>query len=339
MKTLGIETSCDETAIAIVEDGKKILCNVIATQEDLHQIYGGVFPELASRRHREVILPLIDKALSQANCTPADIDLIAVTKGPGLIGSLNIGISAAKSLSLAWQKPLIGVNHVEAHIYASIMSLDSEPQFPSLGVVLSGGHTCIFLLESPTKYRLISTTVDDAIGEAFDKIAKLLSLPYPGGPQIEKLAKLGDEQAYAFKAGLVKQNPLYFSFSGLKTNVLYAVKGQNGQISDRTEIGATEKQNIAASFQKCAIHDIIRKTLKAAEIHGVKAIYMGGGVTQNQYLRQKLNEQSPTEIYWPGLDLCLDNAAMIAGFGSRMYEEKFDLEGLSLKAYPRIAFN
>lgn len=339
MYTLGIETSCDETAVAVVKDNDQILSNIIATQEDLHKIYGGVFPELASRRHLEVILPLVDKALQEAGITSKDVDLIAATRGPGLIGSLLVGINTAKALSAAWNKPFIGVNHVHAHIYASIMSSIDKVLFPSLGVVLSGGHTCIFKLDSLDSYTLLSTTVDDAIGEAFDKVAKLLELPYPGGPKVEQLARKGDPKAFSLKAGYVKSNPLYFSFSGLKTNVLYALKGQNASQEKSIKISDQQKCNLAASFQTVAINDIVNKTLKIADIHNIKGIYFGGGVIQNQALRSVFEKKSSYQLYWPGPDLSLDNAAMIAGLGALMYRARKKGDCLSLKPEPRIAFN
>jgi N6-L-threonylcarbamoyladenine synthase len=220
MLVLGIETTCDETACAIVKDGHTILSNVISSQIDLHAEYGGVVPELSCRRHVDVIMSVIQQALLEASVGLEDIDLIAVAYGPGLVGALLIGLTSAKTLSLALGKPFIGVNHVEAHLYAAMMSKDLSIQFPCLGVVLSGGHTALVLIEKFGQSRLISETVDDAIGEAFDKVAKMMGLPYPGGPQIESLATQGNPEAFPFKPGKVKEMPLHFSFSGLKTAVL-----------------------------------------------------------------------------------------------------------------------
>ncbi len=210
MLALGIESTCDETACAIVQDGRSILSNIIASQIDLHKEYGGVVPELACRRHIDLMMPVIDQALTQAKMTLAHIDLIAVAHGPGLIGALLIGLNTAKALAWALQKPFIGVNHIEAHLYAALMSYEKEIHFPCLGVVASGGHTAIVLIQELGVYQLLGQTVDDAIGEAFDKVAKMLDLPYPGGPQIEKLALYGDPYRYPFKAGRVKGHPLDF---------------------------------------------------------------------------------------------------------------------------------
>lgn len=235
MLVLGIESTCDETGASVVEDGRRILSNVVASSADIHERFGGVFPELACRRHIDAILPVIDEALRKAAVTPKEIDLIAVAKGPGLVGALLIGMNAAKGLSIAWEKPLIGVNHVEGHLYASMMELSDIP-LPALGVVLSGGHTLLLKILDIGSYEPIGTTVDDAVGEAFDKVASLLGLPYPGGPHVERLAKTGNPKGCHFTPGNVKKNPLDFSFSGLKTAVLYTVKGQ-----------AAQKEDIAAS--------------------------------------------------------------------------------------------
>lgn len=311
---LGIESTCDETGAAVVANGKRILSNVIASSADIHEKYGGVFPELACRRHIEAIIPVIDEALREAKVCPEEIDLIAVAKGPGLIGALLIGMNVAKGLSIAWNKPLIGVSHVEAHLYASMMPLDEIP-FPALGLVLSGGHTFLVKILSLGCYELIGTTVDDAIGEAFDKVASLLGLPYPGGPHVERLASQGDPKAFLFRAGKVKRSPLHFSFSGLKTAVLYANKG-NGA-------------DLAASFQETAFKDIANKTLTASKLFPAQAIFLGGGVCANQRLRQIMAETFPhLPIYWPPGNLALDNAAMIAGLGTKKFlkSDPLDLE-------------
>lgn len=307
MIVLGIESTCDETGAAIVEDGHKILSNVLASSADIHEKYGGVFPELACRRHIEAILPVIDEAIQKAAITPNQIDIIAVAKGPGLVGALLIGMNAAKGLSIAWNKPLIGVNHVEAHLYASMMHLDHIPT-PALGIVLSGGHTLLLKILSIGSYEPIATTVDDAIGEAFDKVAALLGLPYPGGPHVERLATTGNSKAYSFNAGKVKRSPLDFSFSGLKTSVLYAVKGNE----------AIVKADVAASFQESALKDIANKAYQASKMFPCQAIFLGGGVCANQRLRQIMNETFPNlPISWPPGNLSLDNAAMIAGLGAK----------------------
>lgn len=340
MLVLGIESTCDETACAVVQDGRTILSNVVASQIDLHQEYGGVVPELACRRHIDLIMPVIDQALSQANVKLKDIDLIAVAHGPGLIGALLIGLNTAKALSLACQKPFIGINHVEAHLYAALMSSEEPPAFPCLGVVLSGGHSAIVLIKELGVYELIGQTVDDAIGEAFDKTAKLLGLPYPGGPQIEMYALQGNPQRFPFKAGQVKGYPLYFSFSGLKTAVLYTTRGQNMALSVSHIINQQDAFDIAASFQRAACEDVVKKTLLAAEKYGVKTIIFGGGVTNNQYLRNMFekNISKDMQCFWPMFELSLDNAAMIAGLGYHRYLIQGKGDPIDLEPMTRIPF-
>lgn len=339
MLTIGIESTCDETACAIVKDGKKILSNVVSSQIDLHAEYGGVVPELACRRHVDVMIPVIKEALKQAEVSLQEIDLIAVAHGPGLIGALLIGLNAAKGLAIALQKPLIGVNHVEAHLYAAMMSKEREPSFPCLGVILSGGHTALVVMHSLDKFSLISQTLDDAIGEAFDKVAKLLGLPYPGGPQIEKLAEQGDPHRFPFKGGRIKNNPLGFSFSGLKTAVLYTLKGQNSCLGS-SELSHKEKCHIAASFQFAAFEDVIKKTLLASEHYGLTEVVFGGGVTNNRYLRALFETMAPSlKLHWPTFELSLDNAAMIAGLGYHRYLRDKKGDSLDLEALTRIAFN
>lgn len=320
MLILGIESTCDETAASVVRDGKEILSNIIASQIPLHRPYGGVYPELASRSHINSLTPVIERALAEAKVSKAEIDLISVAKGPGLIGSLLIGLNAAKALCIAWQKPFVGVNHVEAHLYASMMG-QPTPLLPALGVVISGGHTFLVLIEKLGQYKLLGTTLDDAVGEAFDKVASMLSLPYPGGPAIEKLAQSGDASKYKFKAGLVKDRPLDFSFSGLKTNVYYAIHGQNAA-APRT-LSEQEKADIAASFQHAALSDVIKKSLIAAKEYGCKALYLGGGVSNNKRLREMLADAiHDIPVFWPSFGLSLDNAAMIAGLGYHVFLKK-----------------
>jgi N6-L-threonylcarbamoyladenine synthase len=302
MKILGIETTCDETSIAVVEDGHKILSNTIYSQSALHSQFGGVVPELACRRHIDVISHVLKKSLEEAGVSLDDIDLIAVAKGPGLIGALLIGIQFAKALAWATKKPLIGINHIEAHLFASVMSHPPPHTFPALGVVLSGGHTSIVLMKSIGTYELLAETVDDAIGEAFDKVAKMLGLGYPGGPLIEELAKQGNPSKYSFKAGKVKGRPLDFSFSGIKTAVLYTIRGKT--------LASQDICDIAASFQEAVFSDVRIKIEQALQKTNVSCIYLGGGVTRNEALRATLKGLT---CYWPENTLCLDNAAMIAG--------------------------
>lgn len=323
MIVLGIESSCDETSFALVKDGHEILAHKIATQEDLHSLYGGVFPELACRRHIDVLIPLLDDTLKEAGLSLEDVDLISVAQGPGLIGALLIGLSCAKALALALNKPLVGVNHVQAHLYAAMM--ENTVSLPALGMVLSGGHTQLMLIESPSKMELLSKTKDDALGEAFDKVAVMLDLPYPGGPEIEKLAKQGDPKHFPFQAGQIKDEPLSFSFSGLKTNVLYC--------SQKVELSPENKAHIAASFQEAAFSDICNKIALALEKYPVSALVLGGGVCANQTLRAKIESQISQRLaipaYFPSKKLCLDNGAMIAGLGYHLYQSSgaapFDL--------------
>jgi N6-L-threonylcarbamoyladenine synthase len=337
MLVLGIESTCDETGISLVEDGKKILSNVIASSADIHKKYGGVFPELACRRHIDVLLPVLEEALHIAKVKPSQIDLIAVAQGPGLIGALLIGMNAAKGLAISWNKPLIGVNHVEAHLYAALMGND-EPLFPALGIVLSGGHTLLLKIFEIGEYEAIATTVDDAIGEAFDKVATLLGLPYPGGPEIEQIAKEGNSEKYPLKAGFVKKSPLDFSFSGLKTSVLYALKGQNatkGQLAD--PLDHQTKADLAASFQKTALGDVLYKAKKAILTFPCRSIVLGGGVSSNTYLKEIFEKEfSTTPLFWPPKKLALDNAAMIAGLGYHKFLKKQTGDSLDLEVLTRI---
>lgn len=341
MLVLGIESTCDETACAVVRNGRSILSNTVASQIDLHKEYGGVVPELACRRHIDLIMPVIDQALSEARVELNEIDLIAVAHGPGLIGALLIGLSAAKALSLALQKPFIGVNHIEAHLYAALMSHEKEAEFPCLGVVVSGGHTAIVLMKQLGVYELIGQTVDDAMGEAFDKVAKLLGLPYPGGPQIERLALKGDAYRFPFKAGQVKGKPLDFSFSGLKTAVLYTLKGKPTHDTHIPDFSAQDHCDIAASFQRAALEDVVKKTFMAAEQFKTQTIVLGGGVTNNQSLRRLFEHESQGKqrLIWPSVGLSLDNAAMIAGLGYYRYLIQGKGDSMDLEPLARIPFN
>lgn len=337
MIVLGIETSCDEVAASVVEDGKKILSNVVKSTVCIHEQYGGVFPELASRGAVDLIIPVIRESLELAGIEKKSIDLIAVTKGPGLIGSLLIGLNTAKTLSMALDVPFIGVNHVEAHLYAAMMAENTPRLFPALGVVLSGGHTLLVKILDVGKYELIGQTVDDAIGEAFDKVASFLNFPYPGGPHIEKLAKNVDDTKYAFQAGKVKKDPFAFSFSGLKTSVLYSVKGQGSNKKSPSIISEDEKKYIAASFQKTAFLDVVNKSIKAIDKFNLKAIYLGGGVCVNQTLRSYFSKlASETPLFFAPKDLCMDNAAMIAGLGYHLYQKRPYSDPLDLEALTRI---
>lgn len=336
MYVLGIESSCDETACAIVKDGKEVLANVISSQTNLHNAFGGVFPELACRRHIDVLIPVIKAALQEAGLPASEIGLIAAAKGPGLIGALLIGLNAAKALSFAWNVPFIGVNHVEAHLYAAMMPLEHAP-LPALGLVVSGGHTFLVRIDEIGKYHLIGTTQDDAIGEAFDKVGAMLGLPYPGGPKIETLAKKGDPSRFSFRQGRVKNHPWDFSFSGLKTNVLYTVKGPNCGKNAPLIISEQEKADVAAAFQETALRDVVSKAIEAAHVHHCLAIYCGGGVANNIRLRELFSELGCTHpVYYPQVQLTLDNAAMIAGLGFHCFMNKQNGDTLDLAPLTKI---
>lgn len=335
MNVLGIESTCDETACAVVEDGKKILSNVIYSQENMHAKFGGVVPELASRKHCEVISTVVEESLGVASLTLDDIDLISVANGPGLLGSLLVGVNFAKGLSLSLNKPFIGVNHVEAHLIAPLMHHEAE--MPAIGVVISGGHTALLYIPKMGEYQLIGETQDDAIGEAFDKVASLLGLPYPGGPKVEILARNGDPKKYLLSPGKVKGRPFDFSFSGLKTAVLYTLKGQNG--SKETQILEEEKKDLAASFQETALNDILEKTLMAAQKFHCKSIIFGGGVSSNMRLRALFDQNQEIKCYWPEKKLALDNGAMIASLGFFEYKRRQKGDNYALEPYSRFHWN
>jgi N6-L-threonylcarbamoyladenine synthase len=300
-----IETSCDETAAALIADGQVILSNCVASQIDLHAQYGGVFPELASRAHVEAISPVIQQALAESGQTWSSIDAIAVTAGPGLPGSLLVGLNAAKGLALATGRPLLGVNHLEGHLY-SLWLVDPERpiRFPALALIVSGGHTELILMRGHGDYLHLGGTLDDAAGEAFDKVGRLLGLPYPGGPSIQKAALEGDPQAYKFPRAQT-EGPYDFSFSGLKTAVMRTLQ-------QAAKTGAPVNINdAAASFQAAVVGVLVEKTLAAAKAFGASEILLAGGVSANQALRAAFAAQSPLPIRIPPLSLCTDNAAMI----------------------------
>jgi len=340
MFVLGIETTCDETAASIVKDGHTILSNVVFSQVHLHKKFGGVYPELASRSHIDKILMIIEEALKEAKLQLEEIDLIAVAKEPGLIGSLLIGLNTAKTLSLALKKPFIGINHIEAHLYASMMGKLKNLIFPALGVVISGGHTILLKVLDIGFYEIIGTTKDDAIGECFDKVASILDLSYPGGPEIEKLACNANLKKYKFKAGKIENNPFDFSFSGLKTKILYLVKGQSSKKNFPTLIEEKEKKHIAASFQKCVFDDLIKKSILATKNFNLKAIYFGGGVSNNQTLKDMFEQiKDSPPLFWPAKGLSLDNAAMIAGLGYYKFKKCFKSDNLNIQAQTISSFD
>ena len=330
MRILGIESSCDETAASIVEDGERLLSNVVNSQIDIHAEYGGVIPEIAARSHLEVINPVIKKVLSDANCTWDDIDAIAVTYAPGLIGSLLIGTLAARTLAIIHHKPLYKIHHVEAHVYANFINQQSgdlslslpkkQPSFPLLSLIVSGGHSQLVLFKNHGDYQLIGQTQDDAVGEAFDKVAKILGLPYPGGPAITQAAELGDP--HAFQLPIAKLSGEYdFSFSGLKTAVLRAVQREVGKdftFPSHELPGLVDdelRHNMAASFQYTAIKTLVDKTKKAFDNFQPASVVIAGGVAANQELRRQLCEALPIKIEYTPIQLCTDNAAMIAALG------------------------
>lgn len=338
MLILGVETTCDETSCAVVRDGRQILSNVVSSQIDLHAQFGGVVPELSCRRHLDVLIPILQQALQEAGCALTDIDLFAVAHGPGLIGPLLIGITAVKTLALVENKPFIAINHIEAHLYAALMSHSEAVEFPCLGVVLSGGHTAIVLMRSIGTYEIVGETVDDAIGEAFDKVGKLLGVPYPGGPEIEKLARMAaPHYQFVFKHGKVKGKPLHFSFSGLKTALLYTIKGQDGKAE--AALSESDKQQLAYAFQHAAFTDVIQKTVQAAKMHHCSTVIFGGGVTNSQSLRALFAHHAPDlRLLWPYAGLSLDNGAMIAGLAYHQYLQRGAGDSFDLEARTRIAW-
>ena len=302
MKILGIETSCDETAAAVVEDGKNILSSVISSQFHIHERFGGVVPELASRDHMRQIVPIIDEALKKANTKLEDIDAIAVTKGPGLIGSLMVGVTVAKTIAYAHKKPLIPVHHIEGHLSAAFLG-NPEIEFPFVGLVASGGHTHLYYVPQMGTYELIGKTIDDAAGEAFDKVAKLLGLGFPGGPALDKMAKTGDPKFINFPRPFMQGTD--FSFSGLKTSALVWLKDH----ADETY----KIEDVAASFQEAIVDTLVKKLKKAVQLKGVNQLVICGGVAANSRLRFKLSEEfKGVNVALTPLAYCTDNAAMIA---------------------------
>jgi N6-L-threonylcarbamoyladenine synthase len=332
MKVLGIESSCDETAAAVVQDGRKILSSIVASQVSLHSQYGGIVPELASRKHVEAILPAVQEACSEAGVRPKEMEGIVVTQGPGLVGSLLVGIAVAKSLAYVLKIPLVGVNHIFAHVAAISLAVPAL-KFPFVGLVVSGGHTSLFRVESWTRMSLLGRTRDDAAGEAFDKVAKLLELGYPGGGIIDRLSKGGDRTAIPFPRTLLEPGSFDFSFSGLKTAVLHHVKSL-GEPPSPLEI-----RDIAASFQEAVVDTLILKAFRAAQQEGIKEVVVAGGVACNSRLREKFShegESSAISVYFPPPSLCTDNAAMVAVAGYHLLQEGGRAD-LHLNAYSRMS--
>ncbi len=333
MKVLGIESSCDETAASVVEDGRRLLSNVVHSQIAIHKEYGGVMPEVAARSHLEVINPVIRRALEEASCTWNDIDAIAVTYAPGLIGSLLVGTLAARTLAILHNKPLYPIHHVEAHVYANFITAQSgtvqlplpssQPEFPMLSLIVSGGHSQLVLFRQHGDYELLGQTQDDAVGEAFDKVAKILGLPYPGGPSIANAALRGNPSAYQLPIAKLT-GPYDFSFSGLKTAVLRAVQREVGVETTFPShelsglLTDTQRHDFAASFQHTAVKTLVATAARAVSTYQPRSVVIAGGVAANQELRYQLAEKLPFPIEYPPMQLCTDNAAMIAGFGYRM---------------------
>lgn len=326
---LGIETSCDETAAAVVEDGKRLLSNEVLSSMDLHAAYGGVVPEIAARSHVEAIMPVVESALRTAECQWKDIDGIAVTYGAGLGGSLLVGVLSARTLAITKNKPLYAINHVEGHIYANFLTettlsdyvmRDNQPEFPMLGLIVSGGHSQLVLWRNHFDYTLLGQTQDDAIGEAFDKVAKVLGLPYPGGPSIGKKALQGNPVKYQLPKAQLKDK-YNFSFSGLKTAVLRLAQHEIGethefpshQVSER--LSEAQKADIAASFQRTAVETVVDKTLLAYQEFQPKSVVIGGGVAASPELRRQLRERIPLPVSYQDPKLMTDNGAMVAALG------------------------
>jgi N6-L-threonylcarbamoyladenine synthase len=328
---LGIETSCDETSAAVVKNGREVLSNIISSQIEIHQRFGGVVPEIASRNHTMAIVNVIDQAINQANITPDDIDAVAVTYGAGLVGALLVGVSAAKALSYMLNKPLIAVNHIRAHIAANYLESDLKPPF--LGAVVSGGHTELVDIKDYSNYDILGSTLDDAAGEAFDKVARVLGLGYPGGPKIDKLAQEGKRNIEFFKTAKMISDDYAFSYSGLKTAVVNYIhnakqRGEEASIHD-----------ICASFTYYALEPIVQKAFDAAQKLGYKNIALAGGVAANSYLRHRFEERGKKlgiKVYIPKLEYCTDNAAMVASMGYYNFINKIGIADLTLNAVPSL---
>ena len=337
MKILGIETSCDETACAIVEDGRKILANTVASQIDLHAKTGGVVPEVAAREHVLKMIPVLDECLLTAKCGWEDIDAIAITQGPGLVSSLIIGTETASVISYVKQKPLIPVQHIVGHIYSNWLETEDEIEFPLIILTVSGGHNELILMRDHHDFEVLGETRDDAAGEAFDKVARLLGLGYPGGPAISKIADHGDADKFKFPIVLLDKGSLDFSFSGLKTAVLSEVKKLTTEVDDQT------KADVAASFQQTVVKTLATKLKMAAEKYpNVKELHLAGGVSANRLLRSSIPEYVPEGIklrYPKSIAYCTDNAAMIAAAAYFQYQKSPDLYHSSTNIVPTSSFN
>lgn len=339
---LGIETSCDETAAAVVGEGRDVLSNVVASQHELHAVYRGVVPEIASRAHVERIAPVVDEALSRAGIALADLHAVAVGNRPGLIGALLVGVASAKALAWSLGIPLVGVDHVHAHLYAGCLNADL-PTFPALGLVVSGGHTAIFLCDSPTSVRRLGGTIDDAAGEAFDKAAAILGLPHPGGPNVDAHSSSGNPGALELPMSRLSADSLDFSFSGLKTALLYAVKGVPAHRGrPGTPPSGVSIPDACAAFQRAVVDAIAFKLNRALDHNpACRTLLVGGGVIANSGLRAALTDLARArslDLRLPPMPLCVDNAAMIAGLGFRLLESRaWRTDPLSMSATPTVS--
>ena len=352
---LGIESTCDETAAAVVAGGTDVRSNVVASSAALHSVYGGVVPEIASRAHIEHLLPVLAEACRAAGVAPGDVDAVAVAHRPGLIGSLLVGLTAAKTLAWSIGRPLVGVDHVQAHLYSVALRKEEggrrkdeagaeppyssfilpPPSFPSIGLVASGGHTALYDVRSWTDIALIGKTLDDAVGEAYDKVAAMLHLGYPGGPVIDRLAATGDPASVRFPRPMLGPDSLDFSFSGLKTSVLYHVRGKQGRERSAEDLSEAARADVCASFQQACIDTLLKKIKRAAKRTGAKSVIVGGGVSANRGLRAAL-ATLPLPAHLPRPEFCTDNAAMIAGLGDVLLREgrthALDLDALTNSA-------
>jgi len=336
---LGIETSCDETAAAVVTNGREVRSSVVASQTKLHGKYGGVVPEIASRAHIENLYPVLTEAMNQAGVGKDDIDAVAIANQPGLTIALVVGVTAAKTLSFMWGKPLIAINHLHAHLQSAMLD-EEDIDLPAVALVVSGGHTSLYDCESPLELTLLGSTIDDAAGEAFDKVATILNLSYPGGPIIEKLARQGDPKAIRFPRSMLGRDSLDFSFSGLKTAVLYYCRGQDMKGANRVEaMSEQEIADIAASFQAAVIDVLIKKTMRAANRIGGKTVLLGGGVAANGTLREALQvacdkRKPPCRLLVAPKKYCTDNAVMVASLAHHKYKAGLFAD-LTLEPSPR----
>ena len=325
MVGIGIESSCDDTGIAIVDENNQVLASEVASQLDVHKVFGGVVPEIASREHLKVIYSLYNQAIKKASIRLEDVEYLAVTAGPGLVGSLLVGATFAKGLALSTGKPLIPVDHVHGHVHSTFLDVSwkIEDKFPSLALVISGGHTNIYYMQSAIEFGLVASTIDDACGESFDKVAKMLGLEYPGGAKIEAWAKKGDPNHYPMPMMMKDKNNLNFSYSGLKTHVVYLLRklsGQAGSAQSQFVLPESTVADVCASFQEEALGQVIRKTrLAHSQYPQVKSLLVAGGVAASQRLRERLEKEVALPAFFPARPYCMDNAAMIAAYGGAIY--------------------